>query len=135
MALALSAIRQAMAQTLEAAYGSEVQVATAPDQITPPCLMIGMASVTYHESAQRGVDSCEWSLWAILPRISDQAAVDLADEWASSSGDRSLAVVLEDDQTLGGACQTLVVRSAVMEIWSSAMGDLPAIRWTIGVWG
>ena len=135
MALAVSAIRQALAQTLETAYGSEVQIATAPDQITPPCIYIGMPSITYHTSSTRaGIDEMELSVWGIMPRISDQAAVDLFDELMSGAGDRSLLTIVEEDQTLGGACQTLLVRSALAELWPGTTA-LPAARWTIGVWG
>jgi hypothetical protein len=136
MPLQVSAVRQAMARILEAAFGAEVQVATAPDQITPPALFLGMPTITYHGSSSRaGIDFMEFPIWGIFPRTHDQTAVDLADEWASGIGDRSLLVLLEEDQTLGGACQTLVVRRTNAEVWNGSQGDLPAFHWTVEVWG
>lgn len=136
MPLQVSAVRQAMAVILEAAFGNEVQVATAPDQITPPALFLGMPTIEYHGSYSRaGIDSMTFPLWGIFPRTHDQTAVDLADEWASGIGDRSILVLLEEDQTLGGACQSLVVRRTDATVWNGSAGDLPAFNWTIEVWG
>jgi hypothetical protein len=135
MALNVTAVRAAMAQRLEVALGAEVQIATAPDQITPPCLYLGMPSMEYHQSFARGVDSMRFPIYGMMPRTHDQAAVDLSDRWMSGSGPESLLTILETDQTLGGACQTLVVRDATAEIWLTGGVDLPAYHWTVEVYG
>lgn len=135
MALRVSDVRAAMAQVLEVAFGAEVQIATAPDQLTPPCLLIGMPSMSYHGAMARGVDSMELPVYGIMPRVHDQAAVDLADAWISGTGPQSVLTLVEADRSLGGACQTLVVRDALAEIWPSATGDLPAYHWTVEVYG
>lgn len=135
MALNVTAVRAAMAHTLDVALGTEVQVATAPDQLTPPCLLIGLPSVRYHQSFARGLDVMELPIFAVLPRTHDQAAVDLADAWISGTGATSILTLLEADQTLGGACQTLKVAEAVTELWDGPVGQLPAIHWTVEVYG
>lgn len=135
MALNVTAVRAAMAHQLDAALGTEVQIATAPDQLTPPCLLIGMPTVRYHQSMARGLDSMELPLFAVLPRVHDQAAVDLADAWISGAGPTSLLTILHADPTLDGACQTLVVREAVAELWDGPTGQLPAYHWTVEVYG
>jgi hypothetical protein len=136
MPLNVTNVRAAMANVLDVAYGTQVQIATAPDQITPPCLLIGMPSLEYHGSfTRRGIDGMTLPVYGILPRTHDQAAVDLADRWVSGIGPESLLVVLEADQTLGGACATLVVKSATAELWQSTNGPLPDYHWTVEVHG
>lgn len=134
MALRVSAVREAMAHVLDVAMGAEVQIATAPDQLTPPCILIGMPSVEYHAAFRRSVDQMEMPVYVVLPRVHDQTAVDLADEMISGIGARSLVAILHADQTLGGACQTLVVRSSISEFYQIT-GDQPAYRFTVEVWG
>lgn len=135
MALNVSNVRAAMAHVLEVALGSDTQIATAPDRIRPPCLLIGLPTVRYHGSFARGTDVMEIPIYGILPRSHDQAAVDAADEWISGYGPRSILTILETDRTLGGACASLVTREAVAEIWQAASGDLPTIHWTVEVFG
>lgn len=137
MAIRMSEIRAAMAEALTDALLADVQVATAPDQLTPPSLLIGMPTIRYHQAMARGLDSMEIPIFGVLPRVHDQAAVDQADEWISGTGHRSVLTILEADPTLGGACQTLVVREAVAELWDlpSGSAQLPAYRWTVEVYG
>ena len=143
MAAKVAGIRAGMAHALENALGTEVQVATAPDQLTPPCLMIGMPALEYNASfngrptvasARRGLDTLELPVWLVLPRVHDQAAVDTADELISGTGARSIVEILQGDTTLGGACQALTVPRADSEIYPAPQGDLPAYRWTVEIW-
>lgn len=135
MAIKMSEIREGMAAALSDVMVADVQIATAPDQLTPPCLLIGMPTIRYHQAMARGLDSMDVPIFGILPRAHDQAAVDQADEWISGTGPRSLLTILEADQSLGGACQTLVVREAVAELWEASNGLLPCYRWTVEVYG
>ena len=135
MALNVSAVRAAVAHELDVAFGTEVQIATAPDQLNPPCFLIWMPSMTYHGSFARGIDSMELPIFGVLPRTHDQAAVDLADAWVSGTGPQSVLTILEADKTLGGACQTLVTRDAQYELYPGPTGELPAYHWTIEVYG
>ncbi len=133
--LKASKVRAAVAHQLEVALGTEVQVATAPDQISPPCLLVGLLAIEYHVSYARGLDVAELPITLILPRVHDQQAVDTADELISGSGPRSVLEILQADQTLGGASQALVVRRADPESYLSGAADLPAYRWTVEIWG
>jgi hypothetical protein len=133
--LKASKVRAALAQKLEVALGAEVQVATAPDQVSPPCLLIGLLTIEYHAAYARGLDAAELPITLILPRVHDQQAVDTADELISGSGARSVLQILQSDQTLGGACQALVVKRADPESFLSGTTDLPAYRWTVEVYG
>ncbi len=143
MAIKAAAVRASMAHALEKALGTEVQVATAPDQLTPPCLLLGMPALEYNatfngrpttSSSRRGLDAAELPVWLILPRVHDQAAVDTADELISGTGARSIVEILQADPTLGGACQALAVPRADPEVYPAPQGDLPAYRWTVEIW-
>lgn len=145
MALGVGRVRAAMGEKLDTYLGADVQVATAPDQVTPPCLLIGMPDITYNASfnartgalvSRQGIDSMRMPIYGILPGVHDQAAVDAADEWISGTGPRSVIEILQGDQTLGGACASLVVTSAEPDRWQeSDTGSLPAYRWTVEVYG
>lgn len=132
-------VRAAVAHELEVALGTEMQVATAPDQLTPPCLLIGMPDVDYNAAFARGLDSAELSIYLILPRTHDQGTVDLADEIISGSGARSVVQILQSTVTtvgaLGGACQTLKVTRSEATSYLHSAGDFPAYRFTVEVYG
>jgi hypothetical protein len=99
-------------------------VATAPDAISPPCLLVGMPTVDYHQ-AQGGMTHCTWPVFAILPRAHDQAAVDQFDIWLNVGSVRG---ALELDVTLGGAVQNIVVTDATPQVYAGPNGDLPCYR-------
>lgn len=135
MALRVDAVRRALALTFESAFGTSIQIATAPDMIDPLALYIGRPTIRYHEAFARGLDVMDLPVFAILPRIADQAVVDLTDLMISGTGPDSLLVVIEQDRTLDGACQSLVTKAAVSETWLQATVDLPAYHWTVTVYG
>ena len=133
MAINCTAVRAGLKAALN---GLGMQVATAPDQITPPCLLLGMPSLDYHESNSNAVDTADWPVWHILPRASDQAAVDGIDARTSNiAGGSSVIRAIEADRTLAGACATLVVHTATPELYPGTTGDLPATRYEIKIWG
>lgn len=131
MALDLTAARAAMVKILETALGATVQVAVAPDQMTPPCLLVGMPTVDYHTTAG-GLDEAEWPLFAVLPRTHDVAAVECSDRWVSSDGPESVRKILMADQTWAGTITGVFIRRAVAEISDY---QLPSYRWDMEVKG
>lgn len=135
MALDVGAVRAAMKTTLDTALGTDTQIATAPDQVTPPSLLIGMPAVEYDKQFGRGSDVMRIPIHVILPRMHDQAAVDKADELISGTGGNSIITILYADRTLGGACSTLRVEDALPEFWPGAGGELPSYQLTVEVHG
>lgn len=137
--LKVGRIRAAIAHLLETELGAEMQIATAPDQLTPPCLLIGMPDIDYNLAAARGLDQAEFPIYLVLPRTHDQAAVDLADEIISGSGPRSVVEILQRTVTtegaLDGACQTLTVPRGEATSYLHSTGDFPAYRFTVEVYG
>jgi hypothetical protein len=135
MAIRVAGIRQAASIVLQNAY-PDVQIATAPDQINPPSLYIGMPSVQYNVASQGGLDVASWPIVLVLLRTPDQGTMDFYDELAAGTGDRSLRSVLQEDQTLGGACQTLAVRAVQATEWNTGTGgQLPSATWEVEVYG
>lgn len=130
--LDVTAARAAVRQLLTVKLGNEVQVVVGADQLTPPCLLIGMPTITYQGGAQ-GFDQAEWPLFAILPRTHDEAAVERADRWIAREGPESVRAILMEDQTWGGTIAGLFVRTAVAEIYEGPTGQLPDYRWDLEV--
>lgn len=135
MALDVPVVRQGIKQLLTIALGTEVQIATAPDQLTPPCLFIGMPAMEYHKAFQRGLDVMNIPIHAILPRTADQGAVDKADEWISGDGPTAVVNIVNGDKTLSGACQSSVVKTAIPEVWPGSTGELPSYVFDLEVYG
>jgi len=135
MALDVGAVRAGIRSRLEAGLGGEVQVITSPDQLTPPCLLIGMPEMEYDKTFGRGVDVMRIPIHAILPRTHDQAAVDLSDAWISGAGHSSLITILYQDRTYGGSCSTSRLIDALPEFWPGGSGELPSYQWTLEVHG
>ena len=104
MAIDCAAVRLGLANVLSTLG---VQVATSPDQITPPCILIGMPALEYHESNSNAVDVAYWPVWHIVPRAHDRAAVDEIDRRTSNTAAGfSVIRAIEADRTLGGLCKT-----------------------------
>lgn len=135
MALDVSAVRAGLRTLLENRLGGEVQVATAPDQITPPCLLIGMPELEYHKAFKRGLDRMELPVFAIFPRAHDQAATDRSDAWISGEGSESFVTIVGSDKTLGGTCQASQVTGVTSDFSPAAVGELPTYEFNIEVYG
>ena len=135
MALDVPAVREGLRRILENQLGGEIQVATAPDQVTPPCLLIGMPRVTYHQAFRRGLDTSTWPLYALFPRTHDQSAIDASDRWISGGGPESVVTIVNAAKTLGGACDAAMVIDATPDLWPGSTGELPAYRFDIEVYG
>lgn len=135
MALDVAAVRKGIERTLQDPLGSYVQIATAPDQITPPCLYIGMPTVLFNQSFAKGLDVMNIPIMLLLPRTHDQAAVDQADALISGDGPSSLRHLLQEDQSLRGSCQTCVLNSATPDFYQGATGELPSYSIDLEVYG
>lgn len=125
-------VRAGLAATL-APLG--VPIALAPDQMTPPCVMIGMPSIQYNMAFAQGLDVAEWPVYVVAPRIHDQAAVDQLDAWVASTGAASVRALIQASQTLGGSAQANVVHEAKAQTMSTPGGELPCYLFRVEVWG
>lgn len=132
MAINVTAVRNGLKNALAPLAQN---IYTTPDQITPPCFVIGMPDIDYHTAMARGADASVWPVHAVMPRVSDVAAVAQLDAWLAGIGATSVLGAIEVDKTLGGACSATITDTAVPEAWPSAQGDLPSYRFTIQIWG
>ena len=102
-------------QALESALQTIPNVRTSaylPDTITPPILVVGDSSITYHASAGTGSTPIEVVVHAIVARPSERPAIELLEAFMSRSGDSSVIAAVEADRTLGGTVSSVTVKKA-----------------------
>jgi len=80
-----------------------------PDQIAPPAAFIGIDNIDYHQSFGLGDAVHNYLITVVVGRASDRASERALFEYLNPSGARSIRAALEQDKTLGGFVQTLVV--------------------------
>lgn len=115
-------IRQALADAVAAVSGLQT-LGYIIENPTPPCAMVYQGAIGYDLSAGRGSDSRPMVVRVIVPFGSDIASQMLLDEFRDPSGPRSFKAALEADKTLGGACQTLRVRSCTADtVYGNSLG-------------
>lgn len=86
------------------AYGDQ------PDNITPPCAVAILDSVsTFHGAQQGGLPTYQMRVQVIVDNLDSRAAFRKLNDLASYDGSGSLRAAIEADTTLGGVCQTLIV--------------------------
>lgn len=82
-----------------------------PEQLNPPFAYPQINSVNYHRAFGGGDVVMDWTVHVVVGRWTDRTAHALLDEFLSYSGTKSIRAAIEADTTLGGVCQTLIVRS------------------------
>lgn len=84
-----------------------------PEQVSPPMAVILLQNVQYHRAMQGGLSEWTFVISCVTGRMGERSAQQQLDSWLAWSGDGSVRAAVEADQTLGGACSTLVVSDAV----------------------
>jgi len=103
----VAAIRSGL-KTRLATSSTFVQIAaTMPDTISPPCAVIDIEGVTYHQAFGNGLELLTFQVTVIAQRFDTAANQALLDGLISGSG--SVRALIEGDVTLGGACSTCQV--------------------------
>lgn len=82
-----------------------------PEQLNPPFAYPQINSVNYHRAFGGGDVVMDWTIHVVVGRWTDRTAHALLDDFLSYSGSKSIRAAIEGDTTLGGVCQTLIVRS------------------------
>lgn len=82
-----------------------------PEQENPPFAYPEINSVDYHRAFSGGDVVMNWTIYVVVGRWLDRTAHAALDDYLSYSGAKSIRAAIEGDQTLGGVCQTLIVRS------------------------
>jgi len=84
-----------------------------PDQLNPPFAYPVLNRIEYHRAYQGGDVVMDWSVFVVVGRYTDRTAHAMLDDYLSYSGSKSVRAAIEADKTLGGVCQTLIVRSGL----------------------
>ena len=84
-----------------------------PEQLNPPFAYPVLNRIEYHRAYQGGDVVMDWSVFVIVGRYTDRTAHAMLDDYLSYSGSKSVRAAIEADKTLGGVCQTLIVRSGL----------------------
>jgi hypothetical protein len=112
--MGLAEIRAGLAAALVAGLDSSLKLAVyerIPDRVDPPCAIIGLPDgVTYHQAFRSTKGRYLLPVRVLLPRGDGDDAQRRLDAMASPSGSGGVLAALEADGTLGGACDTLMVK-------------------------
>lgn len=108
----ISSIRDALQLALDAIDGLRaVDVVT--DSVSPPVAIVGFPDrVEYDVTMRRGSDRYIIPIRLYVGRASERSAQNRLDAYLAASGAYSVKAAIEDDPTLGGACQTCRVTEA-----------------------
>lgn len=82
-----------------------------PEQQNPPFGFPQINRIEYHKAFGGGDVVMDWTVHIVTGRWTDRTAHALLDDYLSYSGTKSVRAAIEADTTLGGVCQTLIVRS------------------------
>ena len=82
-----------------------------PEQLNPPFGYPQINRVEYHRAFGGGDVVMDWTVHIVVGRWTDRTAHSLLDDFLSYSGAKSVRAAIEADLTLGGVCDTLIVRS------------------------
>lgn len=82
-----------------------------PEQENPPFGYPQINRIDYHRAFSGGDVVMDWTIYVVVGRWLDRTAHASLDDYLSYSGAKSVRAAIEADPTLGGVCQTLIVRS------------------------
>lgn len=106
-----------------------------PDSLSPPAAVVEPIEIIYDEAMSRGLDFYRCFILVIVGRMSDRSSQDRLDAYVAGSGASSVKAALEADKTLGGACSTLQVTTALPRTIVVSGIDMIAYRFEVEVYG
>lgn len=93
-----------------------------PDNPALPAAVVGLTTVDYNRSFQRGLTEYTFTVTVILGRLAETRAQQNMDAYISN-GSKSIKTAIESDKTLGGyAYDTRVTE--MTDITSTTIGDI-----------
>lgn len=99
--MTIADIRDGIVSNLATISGLRTSV-DIPDNPSPPIAFVGLESVQYDQSFQRGLTEYNFTVTVLVGRVSERSAQRKLDEYISN-GARSIKLAIEADKTLGGA--------------------------------
>ena len=107
-----------------------------PDGPSVPCAIVEPLEVTYHEAnVPSGLNYYRAYILVIVGRMSERTASDRLDAYLANTGASSVRAAIEQDPTLGGACSTLMVASALPRSVVVSGVDMYAYRFEVDIYG
>lgn len=98
----ITAIRDGLEANLETITGlrgySEI-----PDNPQIPAAVIGIQSIDYDQSFQRGLVLYNFNVTIVVGRFNARSTQQKLNDYADNSGAESIKLAIESDKTLGGA--------------------------------
>lgn len=98
--MSIADIRDGIVTNLATISGLRTSV-DIPDNPSPPIAFVGLESVQYDQSFQRGLTEYNFTVTVLVGRVSERSAQRKLDEYISN-GARSIKLAIESDKTLGG---------------------------------
>lgn len=99
--MSIADIRDGIVSNLATISGLRTSV-DIPDNPSPPIAFVGLESVQYDQSFQRGLTEYNFTVTVLVGRVSERSAQRKLDEYISN-GARSIKLAIEADKTLDGA--------------------------------
>ena len=99
--MSIADIRDGIVSNLSTISGLRTS-ADIPDNPSPPIAFVGLESVQYDQSFQRGLTEYNFTVTVLVGRVSERSAQRKLDEYISN-GARSIKLAIEADKTLDGS--------------------------------
>lgn len=98
---------------------------TMPDDVYPPCAIVGMPSrIAYDVTFRTAVARIDIPIRILAGRVLEAQAQDTLDGYVSADGANSLRAALDNDPTLNGAAHTARITEA-RDYGVYTVGDVP----------
>lgn len=115
-------IRNALASQLGTIRGLRVE-GSVPDSPKPPTAIVIPQGIQFDQAMNRGLDEYDFTILAIVARMSDRTAQAALDDFCNPTGARSIKACVVADPTLDGAVQSARV-TAMRNYGSLTIGDM-----------
>jgi len=127
-------VRQGLATALDTITGLRC-FDYVPDSLSVPAGVVEPLEIDYDRAMGNGADYYRAFILIIVGRMSDRSSQDRLDAYLVPTGAASVKAAIEADRTLGGACSTLNVTSALpREVVVSGV-DMIAYRFEVDIYG
>lgn len=134
MTATITQVKQGLADRLATITGLRA-FAYQPDQLNAPIAFSLLDSITYHRTFNTPTVEMVFTVTVIVCKADSRSAQAQVDPYVSPTGNQSVRVAIEDDPTLGGKVDTLVVTSAgAMQIVSGDDGDYLSVDFKVTVY-
>lgn len=123
----LSAIREALKTTIEAAI-PELQVyPNVPESVNLPCVIVLPTSGDFQVAMGRGTDAYEFDLIVLVSRRDDDLAQYDLDDYVTGAGAKSVREAIFNANSLGLTGVAAIVRGVQRYGASFEVGDVPHV--------